>query len=198
VEEARQALPELPDARRQRFATQYGITPYDALVLCLDKVVAEWFEQAATGSANPKAVANWTLTEVLREAKSAGEGDASIPAGDGLAALKFGPAELRELVDLIEKGTISGKIAKTVFAAMVASGGSPEQIVKDQGLVQVSDTGAIEAAIQAVLAANASSVESYRGGNVKLKGFFVGQVMKATGGKANPGMVNQILDRLLA
>ena len=158
--------------------------------------VADWFERAAAASPNPKLVANWMMTEVLREARTGADG-ATIPASQGLPNLKFSPEQLGELVALIEKGTISSKIAKTVFAEMVSAGESPEAIVKAQGLVQVSDVGAITEAVRKVVEANPAQLEALKAGNAKLRGFFVGQVMKAMAGKGNPALINQALDGFL-
>lgn len=197
VERVRGELPELPEARRQRYIDELGLTPYDAQVLCAERPVAEWFEKAAEKLSNKKLVANWMMTEVLREAKSAQGAEVTIPASQGLPLLKFGPGELAELVNLIEEGTISGKIAKTVFAEMVEKGGAPRKIVEEKGLLQVSDFGEIEKVVQSVLDANPAQLEQYKGGNQKLRGYFVGQVMKAMAGKGNPAVINQVLDKLV-
>jgi aspartyl-tRNA(Asn)/glutamyl-tRNA(Gln) amidotransferase subunit B len=188
--EAQQALlPELPDARRTRFVEQYGITAYDAQVLCLDKAVADWFDLAAQNAKNAKLVSNWMTSELLREVKEL-EG--------GLAAIKIQPQQLAELVNLIEDGTISGKIAKTVFAEMWESGQDPKAIVEAKGLVQVSDTGAIEAIVESVLDENPAQVAEVLAGKEKTKGFLVGMIMRKSQGKANPGLVNQVLAACLA
>lgn len=190
VEEIRRTLPELPDARRKRFVESYGVTEYDAHVLTIERDVSEWFDEAAKTCKAPKLLANWVISELLREVKEL-EG--------GLAAVKITPKQLADLVNLIEGGTISGKIAKQVFAEMFESGSDPEKIVKEKGLVQVTDTAAIEALVREVVAANQAQFEQFKTGNApKMKGFFVGQVMRKSGGKANPGIVNQILDKLAA
>lgn len=190
VEEIRRTLPELPDARRKRFVESYGVTEYDAHVLTIERDVSEWFDEAAKTCKAPKLLANWVISELLREVKEL-EG--------GLAAVKIQPKQLADLVNLIEGGTISGKIAKQVFAEMFESGSDPEKIVKEKGLVQVTDTAAIEALVREVVAANQAQFEQFKTGNApKMKGFFVGQVMRKSGGKANPGIVNQILDKLAA
>ena len=196
VEKVRASLPELPEDRRKRFVDALGLTAYDARVLCAEKPVADWFEAAAAASPSPKLVANWMMTEVLREARTGADG-ATIPASQGLPNLKFSPEQLGELVALIEKGTISSKIAKTVFAEMVSTGESPEAIVKAKGLVQVSDVGAINEAVRKVVEANPAQLEALKAGNAKLRGFFVGQVMKAMAGKGNPALINQALDGFL-
>jgi aspartyl-tRNA(Asn)/glutamyl-tRNA(Gln) amidotransferase subunit B len=187
VEEIRSSLPELPDARRKRFVADYDVTEYDAHVLTIDRDVSVWFDAAAKKCKNPKMLANWVISELLREVKDL-EG--------GFSAVKIKPEQLAELVNMIVADTISGKIAKTVFAEMFKTGDDPQKIVKDKGLVQITDTGAIEKIVQDVVAANASQFAEFKGGKVALKGFFVGQVMKKSGGKANPGLVNQILDKL--
>lgn len=187
VEEIRRTLPELPEARRARFITSYEITAYDAQVLTFEKPVSDWFDAAAQQCKNPKLLANWVISELLREVKDL-EG--------GLAAVKIQPAQLAAMVNLIENNTISGKIGKTVFAEMFATGKDPETIIKEKGLVQITDTAAIEAIVREVVGANAGQFAEFKGGKVALKGFFVGQIMKKSGGKANPGLVNQILDQL--
>ncbi len=189
VDEIRKSLPELPDARRERFVSSYGITSYDADVLTIDKPVSDWYDAAASQCKNPKLLANWVISELLREVKDL-EG--------GLSEVKIQPAQLAAMVNLIEDNTISGKIGKTVFAEMFATGKDPQAIIQEKGLVQITDTGAIEGIVREVVAANAAQFAEFKGGKVALKGFFVGQIMKKSGGKANPGMVNQILDKLAA
>jgi aspartyl-tRNA(Asn)/glutamyl-tRNA(Gln) amidotransferase subunit B len=182
IEEIRRGLPELPAARRKRFAEQYGLTPYDAGVLTAEDERAAFFERAAQDR-NAKLVANWTVNDLLGRLGAEGReiGDSPIP-----------PERIGELVGLIEDGTISSKIAKTVFDKLWTGEGTARQIVEREGLVQVSDTGALEAAADRLIAANPDKAEA-----VKTKpqaiGWFVGQVMKETGGKANPAVVNQVL-----
>jgi len=182
VKEIEAGLPELPDAKKARLMSQYGLSAYDAGVLTSDQAVATFYEEAATGR-DAKLVANWVLNDLLgRLGKDGLEIDASpIPAAD-----------IAALVALIEDGTISGKIARTVFEHMWAGEGAPSAIVEKHGLVQITDTGAIETAVDALIAANPD-----KAGAVKEKpqaiGWFVGQVMKETGGKANPAAVNDIL-----
>jgi aspartyl-tRNA(Asn)/glutamyl-tRNA(Gln) amidotransferase subunit B len=185
VENIRKSLPELPDEKKQRYITQYGLSPYDAAVLTSEMEVSDYFETAAKGR-DAKLVANWVSAELFARLNKMGVDITQSPVS---------AAALSELVALIEDNTISGKIAKTVFEKMVESGKPAGLIVKDEGLVQVTDTGAIDAAIDAVLAANPDKVAEYKSGKDKLFGFFVGQVMKATEGKANPAMLN---DRLKA
>ncbi len=184
VEEVRQTLPELPAEKRDRLVEQYGIPLYDAEVITAEKAVADYFEACVAVCDAPKQASNWVMVEVLRELK---EGEKEI------SDFPVTARHLGEMIQMIEKGTISGKIAKTVFAEMVATGDPPEKIVREKNLVQVTDQGAIEAVIDEVLAENPEQVERYKGGKTKLLGFFVGQVMKKTKGKANPQMVNTIL-----
>ncbi len=185
-------LPELPDAKKARFVTDYGLSPYDAGVLVADKETGDFFESCvAHGGAkrDAKAVANWVNGDVAAFANS-----------EGLAvhATHLTPAQVAGLVDLIADGTISGKIAKDVLAILVSEdkGGDPRAIVEAHGLKQVTDTGAIEAAVDAIIAANPAKVEQAKAKPTML-GWFVGQVMKSTGGKANPQAVNDILKRKL-
>jgi aspartyl-tRNA(Asn)/glutamyl-tRNA(Gln) amidotransferase subunit B len=186
IDRIRAELPELPAARRARVAREQGLTEADARVLTEERALADYYEAAVTAGGDGKKIANWVQSELLRELK-----------GRDLAECPVAPAQLAELVRLIDDGTISGKIAKDVFARMVATGEAPRAIVEREGLVQVSDASAIEAAARAAVEANPKQAEGYRAGNTKLLGYFVGQVMKATGGKANPGLVNEVLRRLL-
>src|SRR5215468_6712326 len=193
VAELRATLPELPDARRTRFVNEYGLPPYDAEVLTARKDLADYFETAVRAHANPKAISNWVMGDLLRVVRERHL--------DGALVIRdwpVPPAHLAALVRLIDAQTISGKIAKGVFEQMVSSGAPPDRLVAEQGLSQVTDTSAIDAAIAAVLEANADKVAEYRSGKDKLFGFFVGQVMKATQGKANPQMVNELLKQRLA
>jgi aspartyl-tRNA(Asn)/glutamyl-tRNA(Gln) amidotransferase subunit B len=188
VENVRRTLPELPEARRARFVTALGLPDYDADVLTARRDVADYFEAVVAAHANAKAASNWVMGDILRLVRERKLDDAPV-----IATWPVSAAHLGALIALIDDGAISGKIAKTVFEDMVTSGDTPGAIVARQGLTQVSDEGPILAAIDQVLAAHAAKVEDYRGGKDKLFGFFVGQVMKATGGKANPGVVNAIL-----
>ena len=180
-------LPELPDGLKARLVEEYGLTPYDATVISEDRGTAAFYEEAAKGR-DAKLTANWMTVELFGALNKRGKSLADSPVS---------PAALGELVGLISDGTISGRIAKDVFAEMVEGGGSAAGIVEAKGLKQVSDSGEIEAMVDEVLAANQDKVEEYRGGKEKLFGFFVGQVMKASGGQANPGMVNQLLKEKL-
>jgi aspartyl-tRNA(Asn)/glutamyl-tRNA(Gln) amidotransferase subunit B len=193
VTDVRATLPELPDARRERFAREYGLPAYDAEVLTARKDVADYFEAAVRAHPNAKAISNWVMGDLLRVIH-----DRKLDTALVIRGWPVSPDHLAALVRLIDDDTISGKIAKTVFERMLASGAAPEQIVAEQGLGQVSDSSAIDAAIASVLAANADKVAEYRGGKDKLFGFFVGQVMKATQGKANPQKVNELLKQRLA
>ena len=175
-------LPELPDAKRARFISDYGLTPYDAGVLVMERASADYFEAAATGR-DAKLVANWVINELFGRLNKEGLDVQSAPVS---------AEALGKIVDLISKGTISGKIAKDLFEIVWTEGGDPEAIVEARGLRQVTDTGAIEAAIDAVIAANPDKVAQALAKPTML-GWFVGQVMKATGGKANPQAVNELL-----
>jgi aspartyl-tRNA(Asn)/glutamyl-tRNA(Gln) amidotransferase subunit B len=188
IAEARRDLPELPDARRERFVQEYGLPPYDADVLTQRKDVADYYEAAVHEYRNPKALSNWVMGDVLRIIRER-KLDAALVIHDWPVP----PERLAAMVQLIDSGEISGKIAKSVFDEMVTTGKTPVEIVAEQGLTQVSDEGAILSAIDAVLTANADKVAQYRGGKDKLFGFFVGQAMKATQGKANPQKLNELL-----
>jgi len=177
-------LPELPGQRQQRFMTDLGLLPYDAEVLTASRALSDYFEAGVAAHDNAKAVANWVMGEITRALND---------SGTSIDACPVPPERLAELLKLIDNGTISGKIAKTVFDEMWKSGKAPLTIVEEQGLVQVSDSGAIEGIIDEILAANAGQVEEYRSGKEKVFGFFVGQVMKASKGKANPALVNELL-----
>ncbi len=184
VHRAHSEIPELPEHKMQRYITEFGVTPYDAEVLTATRSLAEYFEECVAFHHNGKAVSNWLMGDLTRALNESGKSIDQCPVT---------PRQLAELLKLIDGGTISGKIAKTVFDEMWKSGKEPKAIVEEQGLVQVSDTGAIEAIIDEVLAREAGQVAEYRSGKDKLFGFFVGQVMKASKGKANPGLVNELL-----
>ncbi len=178
------AMPELPEARRQRFMRDYEMNADESFTLTNEVALADYFETVARSANNQRAAANWVLSELLRELKNA---DADI------TTCQIEAADLGALIRLIDDQTISGKIAKDVFADMFATGQAPDVIVKEKGLVQITDTSAIEKVVEEVIAANPKEAESFRAGKVQLMGFFVGQVMKASGGKANPKAVNEIL-----
>jgi aspartyl-tRNA(Asn)/glutamyl-tRNA(Gln) amidotransferase subunit B len=186
VERLRAGFPELPDAKKARFVADYGLRPEDAAVLVAERATAEYFEKVAAGR-DPKMAANWVIGDLFAALNKSGLEIEQSPV----------PAErLGALLDLIADGTISGRIAKEVFVEVVETGADPAAIVEQKGLRQVSDQGAIEAAVDAALAAHPAQVAQYKT-NPKVLGFFVGQVMKATQGKANPALVNELLRRKL-
>jgi aspartyl-tRNA(Asn)/glutamyl-tRNA(Gln) amidotransferase subunit B len=195
---ARASLPELPVPRRNRYEASLGLPRYDANVLTAERPVAEYFEQTLTalqalrpgdGAALAKAVSNWVMTDVLRVVAEQKADVASFPVA---------PGRLAAMIRLILDGTISGKIAKDVFEAMLTSPSDPKAIVQERGLVQVSDGGAIMAIVEEVLAANSAQVQQYISGNERVFGFFVGETMKRMQGKGNPKMVNEVLKAQLA
>src|SRR5262245_9431004 len=188
INEIRAELPELPAARKSRFITTHGLTPYDAELLTSRRDIADYFESAMKTHANPKALSNWIVGDLFRVLKERKLDEQLYVTDWPLAA-----NHLAELVLLIDQERISGKIAKTIFAAILESGKSPQEIVSEQGLEQVSDSESIETAIGQVLAAYPKQVEQYKSGNEKVYGYLVGQIMKATQGKANPKMVNDLL-----
>jgi aspartyl-tRNA(Asn)/glutamyl-tRNA(Gln) amidotransferase subunit B len=186
----RTALPELPRARRQRFVSQYGLPAYDAAILTQSRALAEYYEAAARGHANPKAISNWIMSELLREL---GGDDGAAIAGSPISS-----AHLAQLVSLIDDGTISGKIAKDVFVRMLGSGEDPATIVRREGLTQVADTGALQALVDQAIAANPKAVADFKSGKTVAAKALVGQVMKASGGKANPAMVDRLVQEKLS
>jgi aspartyl-tRNA(Asn)/glutamyl-tRNA(Gln) amidotransferase subunit B len=189
VQKMRAELPELPLARRARFVSEHGLPEYDAEVLTTEKEIADYFEEAAKISGNYKSTSNWVMTELLRELKQ---------SNADITVSPISPLNLGKLIRLIDQGSISGKIAKTVFSEMWESKKDPETVVKEKGLVQISDSAAIEKMIDEVLANNAQQVEDHKSGKKKnLLGFFVGAVMKASKGQANPDVVNAILQTKL-
>ncbi len=188
VERLRAELPELPDAKMRRFVADYGLSAYDADVLVAERDTADYFEAAAKGR-DAKLAANWIIGDLFAQLNK-----------NGLAIVRSPvvAAQLGGLLDLIADGTISGRIAKDVFEVMFETGRDAAAIVEEKGLRQVSDTGAIEAIVAKVIADNPDKVAAYRGGKATLAGWFVGQVMKATGGKANPALANQVVTKQLA
>jgi aspartyl-tRNA(Asn)/glutamyl-tRNA(Gln) amidotransferase subunit B len=188
IADVRKLLPELPEARRQRFMKRYGLPEYDAGVLVADADLAAFYEQAAQASKNPKAISNWVMTELLGKLSESKTTIAECP---------IKPKDLAELVTLIDSDQISGKIGKEIFAEMFTSGNSPSAIVKEKGLVQVSDAGALEGFIEEAIASNPKSVADFRAGNEAAINFLKGQVMKLSKGKANPQRVGEILLRKL-
>ena len=188
VDDIAASLPELPDAKKARFIEAFGLSDYDAGVLTADTANAAYFEEVVTASGNGKVSANWVINDLFGRLK---KNDA------GIEASPVSPAQLGGIIALIERGEISGKIAKDLFEIVYTEGGDPAEIVEARGMKQVTDTGAIEAAVDEIIAANPAQVEKARA-NPKLAGWFVGQVMKATGGKANPKAVNEIVSAKLA
>lgn len=189
IDEISSELTELPDQKIERYRADYGLPEYNALLLSEERAVAEWFEDAVKEGGDPKAVSNWMMTELLRLLNETGREITDLP---------FKPAALVNLLKMIEKGTISGNIAKTVFDELFHTGKEPEVIVKEKGLLQISDSGEIEKILDKVISSNPDAVERYRGGERKLQGFFVGQVMKASRGKANPKIINELLAKKLS
>ncbi len=188
LDEIRRDIPELPAERRRRFVTQFGVTEYDAQVLTQDKNLAAYFEAAAERVGDPKTVANWIQTELLAALSETSRTISDSPVG---------PEALAELVRLIENQTVSGRIAKDVFADMLQTGKDARAIVREKGLEQVSDTGAIEQYVDQAIADNPGPVEEYRSGKPKAIQFLVGQVMKKSKGKANPKLVVEMLKNKL-
>jgi aspartyl-tRNA(Asn)/glutamyl-tRNA(Gln) amidotransferase subunit B len=188
INRLKNSLPELPLARAQRFIDTYKLPEYDAFVLTQERELADYFEEVAKVSKNPKGASNWIMTDLMRE------------LNDSKKEVKHSPLPagyLGRMIALIDNGTISGKIAKAVFTEMWSSGRDPEAIVKEQGLTQITDTSAIEKIIEGVIAGNPTEVEAYRGGKEKLFGFFVGQAMKASKGQASPEILNALLKKKL-
>ncbi len=186
IEDIRASLPELPDAKKKRFISDYGLSSYDARVISGDSETSAYFETVARGR-DPKLAANWVTQELAAALNK---------KGLDLSASPVKAEALGALLDLVKDGTINGKIAKDVFAKMMESGDAPGVIVEREGLKQVTDTGEIEKAIEELMAANADKVEDVKK-NPKAFGWWVGQTMKATGGKANPAVVNDILKKKL-
>jgi aspartyl-tRNA(Asn)/glutamyl-tRNA(Gln) amidotransferase subunit B len=193
LSDCRASLPELPDAKRARYEGELGLSAYNAAVLTADVTTARWFEEllAATGKSGAeigKAASNWVISDLFGALNRLGKDITESPVT---------PAQGAALLSLVADSTLSGTLAKQVFEIMLETGDDPDKIVEERGLKQTSDTGAIEAVIAEVMAANADKVAEYRGGKDKLFGFFVGQVMKAMAGKANPGVVNELLKKAL-
>jgi aspartyl-tRNA(Asn)/glutamyl-tRNA(Gln) amidotransferase subunit B len=180
----RAELPELPAARRHRYAEQIGLSAYDARNLTDERAMADYFEAALAAGGDPKGLANWLMGDISAHLNAERR---------PIDALPLRPAELAELVTLIEAGTISGKIAKEILPDLLERGGSPKAIVEERGLGMISDPAALGAIVEELLAAHPAEVEAFRGGKNKLQGFFVGQLMKRTGGRADPKLANRIL-----
>ncbi|RJQ49761.1 MAG: Asp-tRNA(Asn)/Glu-tRNA(Gln) amidotransferase subunit GatB [Nitrospiraceae bacterium] len=189
IEQLKSQLVELPDARRQRFTSQYGLPEQDAELLTSERAIAEWFEQAVKLGGDPKSVSNWMMGEFMRLLNEEGK---------QIEESELRPAQLVGLLKMIDQNIISGKIAKTVFEEMYKTGKEADVIVKQKGLVQVSDEGEIEKIVNEILEKNPKEVERFRAGEEKLLGFFAGQIMKATKGKANPKVLNELLKKKLS
>ncbi len=189
VAEIAKTIPELPDAKRDRFVKDYGVPEYDADMLTQSRALAAYFEESVRLSGQPKVVSNWMMGELMRLLNGEGKEIEDCP---------IRPDRLAGMIKMINDGVISTKIAKTVFEEMYKTGKDAETVVQEQGLVQVSDSGAIEQIIADVIKANPSQAADYKAGKEKLFGFFVGQVMKASKGKANPDLVNQLLKKKLS
>ncbi|MFP2962887.1 Asp-tRNA(Asn)/Glu-tRNA(Gln) amidotransferase subunit GatB [Myxococcus sp. 1LA] len=188
IDAAAQALPELPRAKLQRFTSQYGLPAYDARILTAERPLADSFEACAGHYKDYKKLSNWFLGELMRLLKE---------AGTPLSALRFTPAQLGELLGAVDQGTVSANAGKDVLGEMFRTGKAPADIIAEKGLAQVSDTGAIEAVVDDILAKNAGEIEKYRAGKKQVFGFFVGQVMRAMKGKGNPALVNELLKKKL-
>jgi aspartyl-tRNA(Asn)/glutamyl-tRNA(Gln) amidotransferase subunit B len=188
IEQAGRQMPELPEARRRRFIEQYELSVDDAAQLIDTRAMADYFEEAAQASGNAKAAANWIINELVRELKNSGAEIGRSPVS---------AASLAELIKMIERGTISGKMAKDMLVEMYSSGKSAEEIARASGGSQISDEAEIRALVEKAVADNPKQLEAYRAGKTTLMGFFVGQVMKASGGRANPQVINRVLKEAL-
>ena len=182
-------LPELPDEKIRRFQSEYNLPDYDARVLASEKELAEYFEETVSSGAPPKPASNWIMVELLHKLN-----DDKVFIADSPVP----PEDMAALIGLIEDETISGKIAKTVFAEMYDTQKSPGTIVKEQGLMQITDSGEIAAIVDSIIAAHPDEVAAYKGGKDNLLKFFIGQVMKETRGKANPKLVNDLVKKKLS
>jgi aspartyl-tRNA(Asn)/glutamyl-tRNA(Gln) amidotransferase subunit B len=187
IEEVRASLPELPDQRKARFVEQYELPEYDAVLLTADREVAEYFEETVKGGAQAKKASNWIMTELLRELK-----------GEEIASCRVTAPQLAALLLMVEKNTISGKIAKTVFLDMMETGKDPETIVNEKNLSQVSDVGELLSLVKDIVASNPTQAADFRAGKTKLMGFFVGQLMQKTKGQANPQLANELFSQELS
>jgi aspartyl-tRNA(Asn)/glutamyl-tRNA(Gln) amidotransferase subunit B len=188
MEKWRQELPELPRQKRQRYEQEFGLSPYDARVLTDDREVALYLEATIAAGADAKQAANWVMGDITSYLKT---------QKVSIETIALRPENLAELIGLIEKGTINGKIAKEILPELLANGGSVQKLVESKGMTSLSDPSAIGALIDEIIAANPKELEQYRAGKTKLLGFFVGQVMKQSGGRAEPKLTNQILNEKL-
>jgi aspartyl-tRNA(Asn)/glutamyl-tRNA(Gln) amidotransferase subunit B len=189
IDTIQQSLPEMPEQKRDRFVSDYGIPEYDAGVLTTSKALADYFETCVQLFDQPKTVSNWIMGDLLRELKNDNKEIDECPVT---------PERLTDLLKLIDDGTISGKMAKTVFEDMYHSGKAPAEVVKEKGLTQITDESALLKIVENVIAANPGQAADFKNGKDKLMGFFVGQVMKASKGQANPALVNKLLKEKLS
>jgi aspartyl-tRNA(Asn)/glutamyl-tRNA(Gln) amidotransferase subunit B len=189
IEEMQKSLPELPLEKRERFVRDYQLPPYDAGVLTSSRALADYFEEVAKISGKPKIASNWVMGDVLRFLNEDKRDIKECP---------IFPRSLAEMILIIENGTISGKMAKDIIVEMYKTGKAPKTVIEEKGMVQITDEDALAKAIAGILAANPAQLEQYRAGKEKLFGYFVGQVMKATQGKANPQLINELLKKMLA
>ncbi|RQD65351.1 MAG: Asp-tRNA(Asn)/Glu-tRNA(Gln) amidotransferase subunit GatB [Desulfonatronovibrio sp. MSAO_Bac4] len=188
VDGLKAALPELPYAKQERFLREYGLPEADCLVLTSEKDLADFFENSVKAYNQPKKISNWVMGELLSKLNDTGQ---------TIAEAKLSPEQLAAIVNLVDEGKISGKIAKTVFAEVFEKGTDPEKVVEEKGLVQISDSSELESIVDEVVSAHPDEAQRFRDGQKKLMGFFVGQIMKKTKGQANPGIVNQLLNKRL-
>jgi aspartyl-tRNA(Asn)/glutamyl-tRNA(Gln) amidotransferase subunit B len=188
IEEIRESLPELPDRKRERFMSVYGLPEHDAVFLTTEAATAEWFESAVREGVNPKTVSNWMMGELMRILNEENRSIEECP---------LRPSQLAGVLRLVENGRISSKTAKTVFEEVYRTGKAAEEVVREKGLLQIRDSDVVEKAVDEVVARSPKEVERFRAGEEKLLGFFVGQVMKATKGKANPRLVNDLVKKKL-
>jgi len=189
IDKIRETLPELPVEKKDRFIRDYSIPPYDAAVLVTSRALADYYEDVVKLSGKPKIAANWVMGEVLRYLNEEKRDVKDCPVT---------PRSLAEMLNLMEDGTISGKIAKEVFEDMYKTGAPPRKIIDEKGLVQITDEGPVIKAIEEVIAASPTQLAQYREGKEKVFAYFVGQVMKITRGKANPQLVNELLKKMLS
>lgn len=187
IEEIRKTLPELPDQRKNRFVSDYDLPEYDAVILTSSKDLADYYEVAVKVCPAAKKLSNWIMTELLREIKA-----------EDISGCKVSAESLGQLLNMVENGTISGKIAKTIFPEMLESGDNPKEIVEDKGLLQVSDEGELQAIVKEIVEANQNQAQQFKEGKTKVMGFFVGQLMKKTQGKANPKLANELFVKELS
>jgi aspartyl-tRNA(Asn)/glutamyl-tRNA(Gln) amidotransferase subunit B len=187
IEAVRSAMPELPDERKARFISEFDLPPYDAEVLTASRELADYFEEAYENYSQPKKLSNWMMTELMRELKDT-----------DISKCLITPKNLAALLNMIDKGTISGKIGKSVFKEMLETGKDAKTLVNEKGLVQMSDEGELLQIVKDILAENPSQVAEYKSGKTKLMGFFVGQLMKKTKGQANPKLANELFSKALA